>query len=193
MFHTRRSLVLLTAAACFGSVAQAQTPAKDLHTDGISLALSYDTLGGSMTNSNSFTTQGGAAELNYRFFQGFGATASVLGVHAGSIGSGVPVNLMIVTFGPSYTYSRHGSHPASFFAHGLVGVAEGFQGLYPQGGVATSSANSLAAQAGGGIDISVSRHVAVRLVQADYVRTQLPNSLTNVQNSVRLGVGIVLR
>jgi hypothetical protein len=51
----------------------------------------------------------------------------------------------------------------------------------------------LAVQAGGGIDFRVSRHLDVRAVQADYVRTQLPNSLSNAQNSLRLGVGIVLR
>jgi hypothetical protein len=190
MFHTRRSLVLLTAVATLGTIAHAQTPAKDPHRDGISLALSYDTLGGNLTTNNSFATQGGAAELNYSFLHGFGATASVLGVHADSIGSGVPVNMVIVTFGPSYTYSHH---RASLFVHGLVGEVDGFQGLYPQGGTASSSANALAVQAGGGLDVVLSRHLAVRMVQADYVRTQLPNSLTNVQNSVRLGVGIVIR
>jgi peptidoglycan-associated lipoprotein len=190
MFNTRRSLALLTAVATFGTIAHAQTQPKDQRRDRVSLALSYDTLGGSMTNSNSFTTQGGAAEVNYSFFHGFGATASVLGLHADSIGSGVPVNMMIVTFGPSYTYSHR---RASLFAHGLIGVVDGFQGLYPQGGVASSSANALAVQTGGGLDVGISQHLAVRLVQADYVRTQLPNSSTNVQNNLRLAVGIVLR
>jgi hypothetical protein len=193
MFNARRLLVLLTAVACLGTTAHAQTQAKDRYRNDVSLALSYDTLGGNITNTNGFGTQGGAAEVNYSFFRGLGATASVLGVHADTIGSGVPVSLMILTFGPSYTYSRHGAHTVSFFAHGLVGEVDGFQGLYPQGGTAGSSANSLALQAGGGVDIGVTRHLAVRLVQADYVRTQLPNSLSNVQNSIRLGVGIVLR
>jgi peptidoglycan-associated lipoprotein len=190
MFHIRRSLALLTVVAIFGTIAHAQTQAKDVHKEGVSLALSYDTLGGSTTHSSSFTTQGGAAEVNYSFFHGLGATASVLGLHADSIGSGVPVNMVIVTFGPSYTYSHR---RANLFVHGLVGRVNAFDGLYPQGGGASSSANSLALQAGGGIDVGLSRHVAVRLVQLDYVRTQLPNSLTSVQNSMRLGVGMVLR
>jgi peptidoglycan-associated lipoprotein len=46
--------------------------------------------------------------------------------------------------------------------------------------------------AGGGVDIGLSRHIALRLVQADYVRIQLPNSITNVQNNFRLGAGIIL-
>ena len=195
MFNARRSLVLLTAVGSLGTIVHAQTQAKDRYRDGVSLALSYDTLGGSITTRNTFGTQGGAAEVNFSFFHGLGATASVLGLHADSVGSGVPVNLMIVTFGPSYTYtcSRHGARPVSLFAHGLVGEVDGFHGLYPQAGTASSSADSLAVQAGGGVDIGLTRLLAVRLVQADYVRTQLPNSLTNVQNSVRLGVGIVLR
>jgi peptidoglycan-associated lipoprotein len=46
--------------------------------------------------------------------------------------------------------------------------------------------------AGGGVDIGLSRHISLRLAQADYVRMQLPNSITNVQNNIRLGAGIIL-
>jgi peptidoglycan-associated lipoprotein len=114
----------------------------------------------------------------------------VLGLHAANSGGGVPVNLVVATFGPSYRYSRR---RAGFFAHGLVGEADGFSGVYPQAGGSTSSANSLAVQAGVGVDIGVMRHLAVRVVQANYLRTQLPNSQSNIQNSLRLGVGVVLR
>jgi peptidoglycan-associated lipoprotein len=195
MFDARRPLVILTVAACLGMMAQAQTQAKDRYKDGVSLALHYDMLRGGLTNGNSFGTQGGAAEVNCSFFHGFGGTASVLGLHADGIGTGVPVNLVILTFGPSYTYTygHRGAHPVSFFAHGLIGEADGFDGLYPHGGVASSSTDSLAVQAGGGVDVGVSRHLAVRIVQADFVRTYLPNSQSNVQNNLRLGVGIVLR
>ncbi len=74
-----------------------------------------------------------------------------------------------------------------------MGEVDGFAGVYPRAGGATPSANSLAVQAGGGLDVGLSPHLALRVVQADYVRTQLPNSLTNVQNSLRLGLGIVIR
>jgi hypothetical protein len=195
MFNARRSLVLFAAVGFLGTAALAQGTANDPHRGGVSLAFSYDTLGSSLTNTNRFWMQGGAAELSGSFFRGFGATASVLGLHTANSGSGVPVNLVIATFGPGYTYthSRHGGHAISFFGHALVGEADGFWGLYPQTGGAGTSASSLAVQAGGGIDFRVSRHLDVRAVQADYVRTQLPNSLSNAQNSLRLGVGIVLR
>jgi peptidoglycan-associated lipoprotein len=188
MVYARRLLVLLIAVVATGAVAQAQSAAPQR--DGVSLALSYDALGSNITNTNRFWMQGGAAELTGSFFHGFGATASVLGLHTANSGGGVPVNLVVATFGPSYSYRRR---HLSVFAHGLVGEADGFAGVYPQAGGAISSASSLAVQAGGGVDVGLSRHLAVRVVQADYVRTQLPNSLTNVQNSLRLGVGIVIR
>ena len=188
MFNARRLLVLLIAVALTGAVARAQTIAP--HRDGVSLAITYDTLGSNLTNASRFWMQGGAAELTRGFFHGFGTTASVLGLHTANSGGGVPVNMVVATFGPSYRYRfRRGD----FFVHGLVGEADGFSGVYPQAGGSTPSANSLAVQVGGGVDIGVMRHLALRLVQADYVRTQLPNSLSNVQNSLRLGAGIVLR
>jgi hypothetical protein len=51
----------------------------------------------------------------------------------------------------------------------------------------------LAAKVGGGLDLKLSHHVSVRLVEANWLRTQLPNSTTNVQNDVELGAGIVFR
>jgi peptidoglycan-associated lipoprotein len=188
MFNARRMLILLIAVVATGALARAQTGAPK--SNGVSLAITYDALGSNITNTNRFWMQGGAAELTGSFFHGFGATASVLGLHTANSGGGVPVNLVIATFGPSYHYGRR---RVGVFAHGLVGEADGFRGVYPQAGGATPSASSLAVVAGGGVDVGVSRHLAVRVVQADYVRTQLPNSLTNVQNSVRLGVGIVIR
>lgn len=71
--------------------------------------------------------------------------------------------------------------------------ADGFYGLYPAPGRALTSSNSFAVQTGGGVDVGISRHLAVRLFQADWLRTQLPNSTTNVQNNLRLAAGIVFR
>ena len=195
MFIARRSLVLLATVVLIGTVARAQaTATAGTHRNGVSLALTYDTQGSNLTNTNRFWLQGGGAELNASVFRGLGATASVLGLHSANSSGGVPVNLIAFTFGPSYTYTHHyAKHTLQVFGHGLVGEADGFNGIYPEPGAPISSSNSLAVVAGGGVDLGLSRHLAVRLVQADYVRSQLPNSLSNVQNSLRLGIGIVLR
>jgi X-X-X-Leu-X-X-Gly heptad repeat protein len=56
-----------------------------------------------------------------------------------------------------------------------------------------TSDNSLALQVGGGVDLAFTRHIGVRVLQADWVRTQLPNDATDVQNTLRLGAGIIFR
>jgi hypothetical protein len=46
---------------------------------------------------------------------------------------------------------------------------------------------------GRGTNVALSRHLAVRALDAAWLRTQLPNATTNAQNNVRLGAGAVLR
>ena len=56
--------------------------------------------------------------------------------------------------------------------------------------------NSFAMTAGGGLDIRVHRHFAIRLVQAEYLMTRFENSSTGAsasQNDMRLSSGIVFR
>jgi peptidoglycan-associated lipoprotein len=120
----------------------------------------------------------------------------VTGLHAANTGAGVPLNLLTTTFGPRYTWTpAHRSAPArtvSIFGEGLVGEAHGFDSLFPGPSSANTSALSLAVQVGGGVDISLSQHLSLRVVQASWLRTQFPNTTTNVQNDLLLGAGIVL-
>jgi hypothetical protein len=58
---------------------------------------------------------------------------------------------------------------------------------------APGAANGLAAQVGGGTDYRLSDRFAIRILDAEWSRTQLPNGTDNVQNALRLGAGIVLR
>jgi hypothetical protein len=46
---------------------------------------------------------------------------------------------------------------------------------------------------GGGMNLLVSRHLAVRAFEADWLRTGLPNGTTNVQNNLHVGAGVVIR
>jgi len=62
---------------------------------------------------------------------------------------------------------------------------KGFNSYYPAVPAATSSANSLAIQAGGGLNLYLTRNFGLRLLEADYVRTALPNAATNLQNDMR--------
>jgi outer membrane immunogenic protein len=75
----------------------------------------------------------------------------------------------------------------------LAGEANGINSTFPAAPQATSSANSLAVQLGGGMNIALKRHIAVRAFEADWLRTQLPNATTTAQNTLKLGAGLVLR
>jgi hypothetical protein len=39
--------------------------------------------------------------------------------------------------------------------------------------------------------MGLTRHVSLRVIQANWLRTQMPNATTNVQNNLLLGAGVV--
>lgn len=73
------------------------------------------------------------------------------------------------------------------------------------GGISTgiTSANAFAMAFGGGVDIGVSQHLAIRAAQVDFLRTQfnatealetgLSSSLGNSQSTMRYSAGLVFR
>jgi hypothetical protein len=103
-------------------------------------------------------------------------------------------------FGPRYTMETH-SHRYAIFGEGLVGISNGFHSLFsegsgPVGSVnagTTSSSNALAVDVGGGLDVRLNHRFALRAIRASYVRTQFQNTTSNVQNSLSLGAGLVMR
>jgi hypothetical protein len=48
----------------------------------------------------------------------------------------------------------------------------------------------MAMQAGGGLNFYLTRNFGLRLLQAGYVRTALPNNGSNAQSDLRLSCGI---
>jgi hypothetical protein len=142
--------------------------------------------------SQNFWMQGGSMELGANVWRGWGVAADLTGVHTGSIGSsGLPLSLVTITFGPRYRW--HPDRRLSLYGQGLIGEANGFGGIFPTPTGSQPGANGLAAQVGGGIDYRLSDRFAIRILDAEWSRTQLPNSTDDVQNTLRLGAGIVLR
>jgi opacity protein-like surface antigen len=99
--------------------------------------------------------------------------------------------LVTTSFGPRYRWRSAGK--ISPYGQALLGIANGFDSVFPDPAGAQDSASSLALQLGGGVDYRVSDHFAVRALDAGWLRTQLPNSVSNVQNTLRLGAGVVVR
>jgi len=162
-------------------------------------------------NSNGFSGWEGQGTFNLNRY--LGVTADVSGARvtpfsfsALGFSAGTYQHLNNYLFGPTVTATVGRS---AVFAHALFGEARASLGagvgIPIIGGISTgiTSANAFAMAFGGGVDIGLTRHLAIRAVQVDYLRTQfnatdalttgLSSSLGNRQNSFRFSSGIVFR
>jgi hypothetical protein len=169
--------------------------------------------GYSYLNNNSKGYNGWDAQGTYNFTRHFGLTADISGNNRNLtsltfLGFGPSVNQHLYTylFGPTAT-AYFGK--SSVFAHALFGAAHSTLGagisIPIVGGISTgvTSANAFAMEFGGGLDLGLSKHFAIRVAQVDYLRTQfnsadalstgLTSSLGNRQNSFRYQGGIIFR
>jgi opacity protein-like surface antigen len=203
--RVRRSMMATAATLLAGMLATGVAAAQAAPSGGqgarLDLAVTYDTLHTNHLIGQEFWAQGAAVELGARLYGGLGVAARAEYLHAGaSSANGEPLSLVTAVFGPRYTMESR-SHRYAIFGEGLVGVSNGYNSLFSLGsgpvGSAntgtTSSATSLAVDVGGGLDLRVSHHLAIRAIRASYLYTQFPNTTTNVQNSLSIGAGLVFR
>jgi hypothetical protein len=187
--------ILAGAAAC----AQHAQPIAGRSSLSIDLGLTYVAERAKIApgNCGCFWPQGGGADAAITFGKELGIAAVLIGDHASNIAPGVDVNRVAFMAGPRYTRRIHTWSADSkqernlqFFGEGLFGVTHAFDGVYPASSGVTSSANVFAMQAGGGINLLLSKSFGLRLLQVDYARTALPNNASNTQNDLRLAFGI---
>jgi hypothetical protein len=159
----------------------------------LDVALLYSPLVSNVVRADRFWMEGGSIQIGGQFWRGLGIEADISGFHAQNANNaGVGLDMVTATFGPRYRWSS-AHHRYSFFGHALLGEANGFNSIFPGTAAASSSANSLALQIGGGLDLPVKHRLLLRVFEADWLRTQLPNADTDVQNSIRLAAGVVIR
>lgn len=104
---------------------------------------------------------------------------------SGIFGSaGVDVKAHTFLFGPRFSY--RGGGRMTMFSHALFGAAHGSAGAFGD----SASDSSFAMALGGGFDARLTKAVAWRVFQADYLMTRFGS---HRQNNVRLVTGIVLR
>jgi len=195
MRHSLRVL-LLAGAAAFATIPmqgqQATAASGGTNEQQVDVAFTYSPAYSNLTNTTSFWSQGGGAEISATVYHGLGIAADINGTHATNIGgSGVNLNMVNTLFGPRYKWSPR-SHRYSVFGQGLIGESHGFDSVFTDTAGAQTSASSFALQVGGGFDWSINRRFAVRPIEANWLRTQFSNAGTNVQNNMRLGAGVVL-
>jgi outer membrane immunogenic protein len=182
--RTTKLLVGVLLCAALTASAQSKTDA--------SVSYELQRSNGPAGECGCFNLQGGRADASYRVLERLAVAGEISGVHASNIvGSGLDLSLLTYMAGPRYSRDlKYGLKP---FAQFLAGGVHGFDSTFPHSTGASSSANSFAFTAGGGLDYALSRHIGVRVIQIDYLRTYLPNNAGNEQNNVRVGAGIIFR
>jgi hypothetical protein len=168
----------------------------------------YSLLHNNSTNLNGWEVQG-----TFNVVPHFGITADVSGdskqlngVSFLGFSAGTQQHLYNYLFGPTAT-AYFGK--SSVFGHALFGQAHSTLSAGVTvpilGGISApiNSASAFAMAFGGGVDIGLSRHFAIRAAQLDYIRTSfnatdalasgLTTSTGNHQNSLRYSGGIIFR
>ncbi len=183
----RTMMVLLLAGGAGSAVAQSVSGAE------VALNYTYVHSNAPPGGCGCFSWNGGSAAAAWHVNSSFAIVADFAGVHAGRIdSSGLSPTLVSYLFGPRYTYqAREGKLIP--YSQILLGGAHASDGYFPSGTGNSSSANAFALTAGGGLDITVAQHVAIRAGQVEYLYTSLANGVNGHQNSLRVSAGVVFR
>ncbi len=92
-------------------------------------------------------------------------------------------NVGTYLFGPRFSYRGDGR--STLFFHALFGMV-----VLARLPIANSSRSSFCQAYGGGLDINLAKHMAIRVMQADYVRSSLSSK---GESNFRLSTGLVIR
>ena len=153
---------------------------------------------------------GGSTSIAYNFTRHLGLVGDFGGFDDSEIrlaGTGAIPSSTVDSSGSAYTYlfgprlSFRNHERFTPFAQVLFGGIHASDvtlssGCTGAGCTVLPAENSFAMTAGGGLDLKVSRHFAIRIIQAEYLMTRFDNSSTGAsasQNDMRLSSGIVLR
>jgi peptidoglycan-associated lipoprotein len=177
-----------------GFIAMAARPAEAQNGSRVDVGVDYNYV---RTNAPAgdcgcFAMNGGSGWVAFNFSHSFGIVGEIASQHAANISSsGADLTLTSYLAGPRYTWGR-ARHFAPF-TQLLVGGAHASGSLAPGSSGLPGSANSFGMIAGGGLDIGLTRHIAVRAFEADYYLTRFDNGVNDHQNNLRLAIGLIIR
>jgi hypothetical protein len=217
----RLRAILFSAILCLPLLSFAQLETSQVATrgtifGGYSLLHSSNDLGSTSIGGSNFNLGGSLggweAQGTFNFTRHFGLTADfsgnskqLAGISGLGFSAGTQQHMYDMLFGPTVT-GYFGK--SSVFGHALFGAAH--SGLSAGitvpilGGISAplDSSNAFAMAFGGGVDIGISRHFAIRAAQVDVIRTNFYtlDSLTGLttgtstnQNNFRYSGGVIWR
>lgn len=188
----RRWMAALACIACMasGARAHAQHGAVDLGMKYVQERSKF------VGPANFFYLRGASMDLGYSVWHGLGVTGSATGLAATNLDTDIDIEHVELLGGLRYTHNFGHITPTVWGRHGGIfleakgGYTFAISGLYPVNGVVATSASGLTYAGGGGVNYHVYHRFDLRLIEADYVMSKLPNGGTNQQNSLRLGAGL---
>jgi outer membrane protein OmpA-like peptidoglycan-associated protein len=143
-----------------------------------------------------FNVHGGAGSIAGNVNDWFGLVAEFSGSKVSDLPQGAGANIYSYLFGPQF--SRRSDRVTTFF-HALFGAAR-LSVDNPATVVAPGSPlnatvhdNAFAAAFGLGFDVNLSKHVAWRVAQADYLLTTFRDIKNDRQDNFRAATGLVFR
>jgi outer membrane protein OmpA-like peptidoglycan-associated protein len=197
MLVTALGLGLLSAA---GQTSGAGSKVKPPETDKFDLGLTFNYKLAKISNisGSTFGLAGGGADGVYWLggkASNLGLAFDISGETASNIKPGVNLSQFTFVAGPRYQLWKEKSKPhgANLYGEVLGGYAHAFNSVFPALPAAVSSANSFSLQAGGGFNLPIAKKLDLRLIEADYVLTKLPNNANDFQSDLRLSAGLVFR
>ena len=139
-------------------------------------------------NNSNITGNGGAGYFEYNINRWIGAVADFGGY--ANTKSNIDEKLFTYMFGPRFNWRMKRFSP---YAQALFGGGEAWVNAL------NTSQNSFALAVGGGVDVNLTHHIAIKPVQVEYFRTQfnsdqLGGATSNFgdhQNGVRYSAGVV--
>jgi len=172
-----QSLMLMAALIAAAAGARAQDGAPGTPRGELFGGYSYFRAGDAGTGLN-----GGDFSIAENVNRWFGGALDLSSHHGSFAGSGV--NVTTIAYGPVFSYRRDPRFTPFF--HVLLGAVRGSSGYL---GISLPD-TEFAITGGGGVDVKLGKHLAVRVIQADYISSHF---LSKTQNNFRLSAGLVFR
>ena len=136
-----------------------------------------------VTSHDCYNASGGGGQLEYNPKPWLGIVGDLSG-YVVTEGSAVAGTFSYL-FGPRFNFRHRRLTPYAQTLFGGIAATSDILGPGP--------VNHFAMTVGGGVDYTVSKGVAIRLLQAEYYMTRFPDGLSNRQDNLRLAIGIVFR
>ena len=187
-----RSILLITALLLVGaSSASAQAPAQESYSGDAAATYHWVRANAGPGQCGCFGLNGAGLSGSWNFLGPWSVVTEFSTEFTGS--APLTRNSLTLTSylaGARYRLPQpwlHGRHKPEPFTQLLLGGAHAGGG---EAGIGDAS-HAFAARVGGGIDVPIRPHFAVRVIQVDYFLTHFANGTNDHQNNLLIGAGIV--